>query len=103
MIVGSLRKGSYNAIVQQALPSLAPEGMTIRAAPSFAEFPLYTADVQNSTGFPAPSSTARLKSRVPSPAVTVLRSRIRQAAGIIAGMFQDFQCQIQNLRIIVDS
>ena len=28
-ICGSLRKGSYNAIVQRALPSLAPEGMTI--------------------------------------------------------------------------
>jgi chromate reductase, NAD(P)H dehydrogenase (quinone) len=52
-ICGSLRKGSYNAIVQRALPSLAPEGMTIKAAPSFAEFPLYNADVQDSSGFPA--------------------------------------------------
>ena len=52
-ICGSLRKGSYNAIVQRALPSLAPEGVTIKLAPSFAEFPLYNADIQNSTGFPA--------------------------------------------------
>jgi chromate reductase len=46
-ICGSLRKGSYNAIVQRALPSLAPEGVTIKLAPSFAEFPLYNADIQN--------------------------------------------------------
>src|SRR3954447_25937031 len=52
-ICGSLRKGSYNAIVQRALPSLAPEDMTIKPAPSFAEFPLYNADIQNSTGFPS--------------------------------------------------
>ena len=54
-ICGSLRKGSYNAMVQRALPSLAPEGMTITPAPSFAELPLYNADIQNSTGFPAPA------------------------------------------------
>ncbi len=54
-ICGSLRKGSYNAMVQRALPALAPEGMTITPAPSFAEFPLYNADIQNSTGFPAPA------------------------------------------------
>ena len=56
-ICGSLRKASYNAIVQRALPSLAPEGMTIKPAPSFAEFPLYNADIQNSTGFPAAVNT----------------------------------------------
>ncbi len=53
-VCGSLRKGSFNAMVQRALPSLAPEGMNIMPAPSFAEFPLYNADIQNSTGFPAP-------------------------------------------------
>ena len=68
-ICGSLRKGSYNAIVQRALPSLAPEGMTIKPAPSFAEFPLYNADVQNSTGFPA--------------AVNILADAIRAADGVI--------------------
>jgi chromate reductase, NAD(P)H dehydrogenase (quinone) len=56
-ICGSLRKGSYNAIVQRALPALAPEGMSIKPAPSFAEFPLYNFDIQNSTGFPAPVNT----------------------------------------------
>src|SRR6266850_5141915 len=68
-ICGSLRKGSFNAIVQQALPSLAPEGMTIKPAPSFAEFPLYNADTQNSTGFPAP--------------VNALADAVRAADGVI--------------------
>ena len=68
-ICGSLRKGSYNAIVQRALPSLAPEGVTIKLAPSFAEFPLYNADIQNSTGFPA--------------AVNTLADAIRAADGVI--------------------
>jgi chromate reductase, NAD(P)H dehydrogenase (quinone) len=53
-ICGSLRRGSYNRIVMNALPALAPEGMKIVEAPPFNEFPLYNADVQNSTGFPAP-------------------------------------------------
>ena len=52
-----------------ALPSLAPEGMTIRPAPSFAEFPLYNADIQNSSGFPA--------------AVNTLADAIRAADGVI--------------------
>jgi chromate reductase len=53
-ICGSLRKGSYNRMVMNALPGLAPEGMKITEAPPFNEFPLYNADIQNSTGFPAP-------------------------------------------------
>jgi chromate reductase len=56
-ICGSLRKGSFNAMVARALPSLAPDAMTLKPAPSFAEFPLYNADIQNSTGFPAPVNT----------------------------------------------
>jgi len=56
-ICGSLRKGSFNAMVQRMLPSLAPDGMTIKPAPSFADFPHYNADIQNSTGFPAPVNT----------------------------------------------
>jgi chromate reductase len=56
-ICGSLRKGSFNAMVARALPSLAPDGMTLKPAPSFAEFPLYNADIQSSTGFPAPVNT----------------------------------------------
>jgi chromate reductase len=68
-ICGSLRKGSYNAMVQRALPGLAPEGMTLKAAPSYAELPLYNADIQNSTGFPA--------------GVNVLSDAIRAADGLI--------------------
>jgi chromate reductase, NAD(P)H dehydrogenase (quinone) len=56
-ICGSLRKGSYNRIVMNALPGLAPEGMQIKESPPFSEFPLYNADIENSTGFPAPVQT----------------------------------------------
>jgi chromate reductase len=53
-ICGSLRKGSYNRIVMNLLPGYAPAGLKITEAPSFADFPIYNADIQNSTGFPAP-------------------------------------------------
>jgi chromate reductase len=68
-ICGSLRSGSYNGIVQRALSSLAPEGMLVSEAPPFAAFPLYNADVQGATGFPAP--------------VTALADAIRAADGVI--------------------
>ena len=56
-ICGSLRKGSYNRMVLNLLPSWAPANLKISEAPPFAEFPLYNADVQNSSGFPAPVQT----------------------------------------------
>src|ERR1700704_3377456 len=68
-ICGSLRKGSFNAMTQRALPALAPDGMTVTPAPSFADFPLYNADIQNSTGFPAP--------------VNALADAIRAADGVV--------------------
>jgi chromate reductase len=68
-ICGSLRKGSYNAMVARALPGLAPAGMTITPSPSFAEFPIYNADIQNEQGFPA--------------AVTAFADAIRAADGVI--------------------
>jgi chromate reductase, NAD(P)H dehydrogenase (quinone) len=68
-ICGSLRRGSYNRMLMQALPSLAPAGMSIKEAPSFAEFPLYNADIQNSTGFPS--------------AVRTLADAIREADGVV--------------------
>jgi chromate reductase len=68
-ICGSLRKGSYNAMLQRALPGFVPEGMTLKAAPSYAQLPLYNADIQNSTGFPA--------------GVNVLADAIRAADGVI--------------------
>jgi chromate reductase, NAD(P)H dehydrogenase (quinone) len=68
-ICGSLRKGSYNRIVMNALPGLAPDNMQIKEAPPFAEFPPYNADIQNSAGFPA--------------AVNTLADAIRAADGVI--------------------
>src|SRR3954468_11507875 len=43
---GSLRKGSFNAMVERALSGLAPEGMTITPAPPYARFPVYNFDLQ---------------------------------------------------------
>jgi len=68
-ICGSLRKGSYNAVVQRALPALAPAGLVLEEAPSFAAFPLYNADLQSATGFPDP--------------VVALADAIRAADGVI--------------------
>ena len=52
-IAGSLREGSFNAALARQLPKWAPEGMSITEAPSWADLPVYNADDQNSTGFPA--------------------------------------------------
>jgi len=52
-ICGSLRRGSYNRMVMNALPGLAPAGMNITEAPPFSEFPLYNAD-EEASGFPPP-------------------------------------------------
>jgi chromate reductase len=68
-ISGSLRKGSYNSALQRALPALAPAGMTLTAAPPYDGFPLYNADAQASSGFPA--------------AVTALSDAIRRADGVV--------------------
>ncbi len=51
VMVGSLRKASFNAAIARALPALAPEGVTIEPLPSVGEFPLYNHDVQDK-GFP---------------------------------------------------
>jgi len=69
MICGSLRKGSYNRALMNALPGLAPAGMTLTEAPSFRSFPHYDADVQASGGFPAD--------------VTAWANAIRAADGVI--------------------
>ena len=53
VICGSLRKGSYNAALARMLPALAPSGLSLRFARSFADFPLYDADIQTASGFPA--------------------------------------------------
>jgi chromate reductase, NAD(P)H dehydrogenase (quinone) len=69
VICGSLRKGSYNAALARTLPALAPGGMKLRAAPSFASFPLYNFDIQDATGFP--------------PEVNAWADAIRRADGLI--------------------
>jgi len=69
VICGSLRKGSFNAALARALPSLAPAGMALKPAPAWDKFPVYNADIQNSTGFPAE--------------VTVWADAIRSADGVI--------------------
>src|SRR3984893_94913 len=51
-ICGSLRKGSYNAALARTLPSLAPPGLTPRAAPSFAGLPVYNFDEHQAGGIP---------------------------------------------------
>ena len=68
-LLGSLRKGSYNAMVARALPGLAPQGVTIEALPSIRDIPLYDADMQQGEGFPA--------------AVEAIAEQIRQADGVI--------------------
>jgi chromate reductase len=50
VICGSLRKGSYNAALARSLPALAPPGMTLRAAPSFADLPIYNFDEHQASG-----------------------------------------------------
>jgi chromate reductase len=50
VICGSLRKGSYNAALARTLPALAPPGMTLRAAPSFADLPIYNFDEHQAGG-----------------------------------------------------
>jgi chromate reductase len=69
VVCGSLRKASYNAALARALPSLAPAGMAFKPAPPWDKFPVYNADIQNSTGFP--------------PDVTAWADAIRAADGVI--------------------
>jgi chromate reductase, NAD(P)H dehydrogenase (quinone) len=67
-ICGSLRKASFNAALQRALPSLAPASMKISPAPALSEIPIYNADIQ-AQGFPA--------------AVTAWADAIRAADGVV--------------------
>jgi chromate reductase, NAD(P)H dehydrogenase (quinone) len=68
VLVGSLRKASYNAAIARSLPALAPTGAAITALPSVGDFPLYNADVQ-AEAFP--------------PIVTRAADSIRAAHGVI--------------------
>ncbi|MFM1815754.1 MAG: hypothetical protein RLZ98_2449 [Pseudomonadota bacterium] len=68
-ICGSLRKDSYNAALQRALPELAPPDLNIVPAPSFRNFPLLDMDIVTGSGIPAD--------------VAALGAAIRQADGVI--------------------
>ncbi|MCI0753629.1 NADPH-dependent FMN reductase [Teichococcus vastitatis] len=67
-MLGSLRKASFNAAIARALPSLAPEGVTISTLGSLGDFPLYDADLQ-AEGFP--------------PAALAMAEQIKSANGLI--------------------
>jgi chromate reductase, NAD(P)H dehydrogenase (quinone) len=57
VMLGSLRRASYNAAIVRALPGLAPIGVTVSNLPSVGIFPIYNADVQ-AGGFPPVVNTA---------------------------------------------
>jgi len=68
-LLGSLRKGSFNAMVARTLPKLAPAGMDIAALPTIADIPLYDADIQQDEGFPQ--------------SVEAIAAQIREADGVV--------------------
>jgi chromate reductase len=68
VMVGSLRKGSFNAAIARALPALAPDGVTVMPLGSIGDFPLYNHDLQLD-GLP--------------PIVTSMAEAIRKADGVI--------------------
>ena len=69
VICGSLRKGSYNAALTRALPALAPPEMKLTNSPPLSDFPLYNADIQDTSGFP--------------PAAEDMFSAIKAADGVL--------------------
>lgn len=52
VLVGSLRRASYNAAIARALPALAPSDVAILALGSVGDFPLFNQDVE-ARGFPS--------------------------------------------------
>ena len=68
VLLGSLRKASFNAMVARALPGLAPAGVTVQALGSVRDIPHYDADLQ-AEGFPA--------------AVTAMADAIRAANALV--------------------
>src|SRR5689334_18601362 len=68
VMVGSLRKGSFNAAIARSFPALAPDGVKIEPLPSVGEFPLYNYDLQQK-GFP--------------PIVAKTAEAIREADGVV--------------------
>ena len=52
VLLGSLRRASFNAAIARALPGLAPPGVTIERLGSIGDFPIYDGDVE-AQGLPA--------------------------------------------------
>ncbi|MCP1243703.1 hypothetical protein GOB86_13040 [Acetobacter lambici] len=67
-LLGSLRRASFNAAIARSLPQLAPQGVSISALGSIADFPHYSQDVQDEA-FP--------------PAVLAMAAQIQAADGVI--------------------
>ena len=68
-LLGSLRHGSFNAMVARTLPRIAPVGMSVDALPSIKDIPLYDADIQQEEGFPS--------------SVEAIAEQIRAADGVV--------------------
>ena len=68
-LLGSLRHGSFNAMVARTLPKIAPVGMSVDALPSIKDIPLYDADIQQEEGFPS--------------SVEAIAEQIRAADGVV--------------------
>lgn len=68
VLIGSVRKGSYNAALAHALQAIAPSGVTIEILPSVATLPIYDGDVE-AAGFPEP--------------VTAMGAKVKAADGVI--------------------
>jgi len=64
ILLGSLRKASFNATVARALPALGPTGVSLEALPSIGALPIYDADIQ-AVGFPAAVTALGMPSRPP--------------------------------------
>ncbi|MFP1629334.1 NADPH-dependent FMN reductase [Streptomyces sp. 5K101] len=62
-ISGSLRAGSYNSLILNSLPQLAPEGMKIENYDGLSSLPPYNEDLDTST---PPDEVARLRAAVQS-------------------------------------
>ena len=54
VLLGSLRRGSYNAALARALPALAPPDVKLDLLGSIGEFPIYDGDLE-ARGVPAPA------------------------------------------------
>lgn len=70
VLVGSLRRDSFNRIVAEQLPALAPSGMTLQIQPSLGNIPLYDQDVFDA-GIPSPV-TALAQAVMQSTAVIIV-------------------------------